>query len=320
MYQEKLISAMYRRSKSNHSLIEEVASALAISYDAAHRRLSMKSKFSMEEAIALAKHFDLSMDNLFQSTERVLVKKTREIQSFDDLSRYLASAYQALQAHPENYDTSIYYSAKDIPLFYTIKSGILSKFKLFVWLNLLTREQENKSFESFQIQTPILENSNRLIRFYDHCSKHEIWNDTTINSTLQQIVYFFQSGLLAAENAFALCESIKELIYTLEKNCHPKNEEYRLYYHDLLILNNNVLVTEKDQQSLFVPYTMLGYFITQDRDTCSHAKDFFLHQIQNSKLLNTAGTRDKKIFFNRAYQKIDFYQKQIAASQEFDYL
>jgi len=56
-----------------------------------------------------------------------------------------------------------------------------------------------------------------------------------------------------------------------------------------------------------VPYTMLGYFITQDRDTCINAADYFKHQVKNSKSLNLSGTRDRKLFFNKAYQKVDFY-------------
>jgi len=68
----------------------------------------------------------------------------------------------------------------------------------------------------------------------------------------------------------------------------------------------------------FVPYTMLGYFITKDNDTCQNALEFYQHQLKNSILLNTAGTRDKNIFFNKMYQKIDFYKKQIKSFAELE--
>ncbi|MHC8950150.1 hypothetical protein [Sphingobacterium hungaricum] len=317
MYQKLLIQAMHKKNAKNNSLIELVSAVLDISYDASHRRISMKSKFSIDEAVLLVQHFGISMDTVFQEEESVLVKKTKEIRSFQDLSNYLESSIRSLNEYPATKETSVYYSAKDIPLFYTINTNLLSKFKLFVWLNLLEFNRESQSFESFELKAPTLENSLKLKAFYSDVDRHEIWNDTTINSTLQQIVYFFQSGLLSSENAKALCESMKELIFEIENQCVPKNDQYHLYYHELLILNNNVLVADANQKSLFVPYTMLGYFITKDTDTCTNAFDFFQHQLKNSKLLNKAGTRDKKIFFNRAYQKIDFYKNQIVSAHEF---
>ncbi|WP_257667031.1 hypothetical protein [Parapedobacter tibetensis] len=317
MYQERLISAITKKIGKHQSVIDEVSHVLDISYDAAHRRISMKSKFSIEEAVLLAQHFGISMDRTFQGGENVLVKKTKEIRSFHDLALYLENSLKSLTEYQANNQTTLYYSAKDIPLFYTIETNLLSKFKLYVWLNLLDFDHGDMSFESFQLQAPTVENSKKLKDFYNAVNTREIWNDTTINSTLQQIMYFFQSGLLTIENGKLLCDSLKELIYSLAEKCVPNNDQYQLYYHDLLILNNNVLVSDAHQKSLFVPYTMLGYFITKDMDTCKNAADFFQHQLKNSKLLNTAGTRDKKMFFNRAYQKIDFYKNQITSIQEF---
>lgn len=311
MHQEKLISLIQKVIGKHQSLIGEVSNALDISYDAAHRRVSMKSKFSIEEAVQLADHFGFSMDSAFQRKEHIIVKRTKEIQTFNDLTDYLESSLKSLSEYPPNTDTSLYYSAKDIPLFYTINTEFLSTFKRYVWLNLLHPEGLDTSFEKYLTHTPIVSLGQKLANFYTSTRTHEIWNDTTINSTLQQIMYFYHAGLLTAENGKMLCESLKELVFSLEKKCTPQNEQYRLYYHDLLILNNNVLIQDAHRKSLFVPYTMLGYFITTDTDTCKHVANFFQHQLKNSKLLNTAGTRDKKMFFNRAYQKIDMYKNQI---------
>lgn len=54
MNQEVLLRQI-RKKIGNKSLNDEIANILNISYDAAHRRTSMKAKFSFEEAIELAK-------------------------------------------------------------------------------------------------------------------------------------------------------------------------------------------------------------------------------------------------------------------------
>src|SRR3546814_12102441 len=102
MYQEILIDTIRKRIGADKSLIDEIAGALDISYDAAHRRISMKSKFSIEEAVQLANHYGLSMDKLFQGSDSVLVKKTTDVKNFEDLTGYLESSFKYLTVNASN--------------------------------------------------------------------------------------------------------------------------------------------------------------------------------------------------------------------------
>src|SRR5690606_4089674 len=113
----------------------------------------------------------------------------------------------------------MFYSAKDIPLFNTIGGTLLSKFKLYVWLNLLTGNQNQYKFEKFVVDKSLLEHSLKLKQVYEHVEINEIWNDTTINSSLQQIYYFFESGLLSLQNALLLCEDLKTILRNAEDRC-----------------------------------------------------------------------------------------------------
>jgi hypothetical protein len=305
--QEKLLKAIRQNLEKSASLIDEIAAVLNISYDASHRRVSQKSKFSIEEAIILCRHYSLSMDVLFADGSKVIVEKTSEIRNMEDMEAYFRHSADNLSSFLNVPDAKMYYSAKDIPLFYTIGGTLLSKFKLYVWLNLLSGTQNQGTFENFTIGHSLLEHSQKLRAVYENVEVNEVWNDTTINSSLQQIYYFFQSGLLSLANAMHLCTDLKAILQTAEDRCCKEGSRFNLYYNELLILNNNVLLSSPQQQSLFVPYTMLGYFITSDAATCGNALDFFKHQAKNSKSLNQSGTRDRKLFFNKAIQKIDFY-------------
>lgn len=60
MYQEYLLREI-RKKIGEKSLNDEIANILNISYDAAHRRSSSKAKFSFEEALELAKHYQISL-------------------------------------------------------------------------------------------------------------------------------------------------------------------------------------------------------------------------------------------------------------------
>ncbi|WP_185147693.1 hypothetical protein [Chryseobacterium sp. CH1] len=56
---------------------------------------------------------------------------------------------------------------------------------------------------------------------------------------------------------------------------------------------------------LFVPFSMFGYMMTNDKITCEDSLSYFEHQIKNSRSLNESGNRERKMFFNKMYEQID---------------
>lgn len=306
-YQESFLKAIRSKIPKSVSLIDEIASVLEISYDASHRRISEKSKFSIDETIKLADHFSISLDNLFSKKEKVIVEKTIEIETLKDMLQYFKSSAEQITVLTKNPDTILYYSAKDIPLFYFMEGTILSKFKAFVWLNLLNTNQKKINFESFIIEESFTEHMQKLKNAYENTIVNEIWNDTTINSSLQQILYFYEAGLLTIKSANALCKDLKRIIDLIQDKCHGSQNKFSIYYNELILLNNNMLIETEEKLTMFVPYTLLGYFITDNEDSCKNVHQFFKQQIINSKALGQSGIKEQNLFFNRAIRKIDYY-------------
>lgn len=309
--QETLLNEIRKQISTSSSLNDAVAVALDISYDAAHRRVSGKSKFSIDETILLCQHYNLSLDTIFHNEKKMVVEKTKEVNSEADLVQYFRDSAAHLSEFNNTENLSIFYSAKDIPLFYTIGGSLLSKFKLYVWLNLLIGKENIPSFESFTISSQLQEHSSLIQNVFAKATVHEIWNETTINSTIQQILYFFESGLLSINNATELYQDVKRMLLNIEEKSSQNDIQYHLYQNDLLILNNSVLVKNEVKSKLFIPYTLLGYFITEDLDTTKNASEYFKYQMKNSKSLNLSGTRDRKLFFNKANQKVDYYLQRL---------
>lgn len=310
-HQESFLKAIRSKVSKSESLIDEIAAILEISYDASHRRISQKSKFSIDETIKLASHYNISLDNLFLKKEKVIVEKTIEIETLKDMLQYFKSSAEQIALLTKNPKTTLFYSAKDIPLFYFMDGTILSKFKAFVWLNLLNRNQKKVAFENFVIDESFSEYMQTLKKTYENTSVNEVWNDTTINSSLQQILYFYESGLLNLKSANALCKDLKRIVNLIQEKCNASNTNFALYYNELILLNNNMMIETPEKLTMFVPYTLLGYFITDNEESCKNVHQFFKQQIINSKPLGQSGIKEQNLFFNRAIRKIDYYQERI---------
>lgn len=176
-YQESFLKTIRNKIPKSVSLIDQIAAVLEISYDASHRRISGKSKFSIDETIKLANHFSISLDNLFSEKEKVIIEKTIEIETLKDMLHYFKSSAEQIDVLTKNPNTILYYSAKDIPLFYFMEGTILSKFKAFVWLNLLNTNQKKVSFENFVIEESFAQYMERLKNVYEKTIVNEIWKD-----------------------------------------------------------------------------------------------------------------------------------------------
>ncbi|MNK21020.1 hypothetical protein D3C87_392710 [compost metagenome] len=309
MYQELLLKQI--RSKiGDKSLNDEIANVLNISYDASHRRTSMKSKFSLEESLTLAKYYNISLDSFMESDNQIIAKKTKPIRTVTDLLNYFDDALHLLNDFKINKETEVYYSAKDIPFFYTISDSVLSRFKLFVWMNLLNEKDFMQPFDDFKLER-YSDKSEDLKNLYENLNVTEIWNNTTISSILNQVLFYSEIEILSKETAKLILEELKILIKSIEKKAENENKNFHIYAHDILILNNSILFKNEEKSSLFVPYNMFGYMMTDDQSTCDDALNFFQHQIKNSTSLSFSGQRDRKKFFNSMLERIESLKNSI---------
>ena len=309
MYQELLLKEI-RRKIGDKSLNDEIANILNISYDAAHRRTSMKSKFSLEESFVLAKNYSISLDHFMESGNQIIAKKTKPIRTVTDLLNYFDDALHLLNDFKINPETQVYYSAKDIPFFYTISDSVLSKFKLFVWMNLLNEKAFMQPFDEFKLES-YSDKSEDLKNLYENLNVTEIWNSTTISSILNQVLFYSEIEILSKETGKLILEELKTLIKSIEKKAESNNQKFQIFAHDILILNNSILFKNKEKSSLFVPFNMFGYMMTEDKNTCEDALNFFQHQIKNSTSLSFSGQRDRKKFFNKMLESVENLQESL---------
>ncbi len=309
MYQELLLKEI-RRKIGDKSLNDEIANILNISYDAAHRRTSMKSKFSLEESFVLAKNYSISLDHFMESGNQIIAKKTKPIRTVTDLLNYFDDALHLLNDFKINPETQVYYSAKDIPFFYTISDSVLSKFKLFVWMNLLNEKAFMQPFDEFKLER-YSDKSEDLKNLYENLNVTEIWNSTTISSILNQVLFYSEIEILSKETGKLILEELKTLIKSIEKKAESNNQKFQIFAHDILILNNSILFKNKEKSSLFVPFNMFGYMMTEDKNTCEDALNFFQHQIKNSTSLSFSGQRDRKKFFNKMLESVENLQESL---------
>ncbi len=307
MHQEHLLKEI-RKKTGSKSLNDEIANILNISYDAAHRRTSQKAKFSFEEALELAKYYQISLDQFMTSDHQILVQKTSAVTETEDLQSFFQNNLRVFENFPVS-EMTVYYSAKDIPFFYTLSDTLLSRFKVYVWMNLLNAKQVFIPFLEFS--PPYFEtNTKELRKKYEEQNVVELWNENTISSILQQVLFYGDTGLLLSNEAEIILKELRTLIEYIEQKTES-NPKFHLYENELVNLSNDIFFYHPEQSLFAVPVNMFGYMLISDAKTCSDTLNYFEHQIKNCKSLNTAGNRDRKKFFNTMYEKIEGVKRKL---------
>lgn len=329
--QQEFINKIKENHTSNSSFVDTVADVLDIGYDAAYRRINLKTNLTLEESVKLAKHFKVSLNKLFEvgNTDSILIEKSPVISNIVALEMYFTNTINSLTPLTKSKSTSIIYSAKDIPLFYTLQDSYLTRYKIYVWLKLTNKEMaENKiSFDDFisTIPTSLLEKAYELGSVYNSINITEFWNDNTINGTIQQILYYYESQLLSKEIALKICDNLKNIVHHVEKQTiqqsilNSKNKAtYHLYKSDLLTMSNTIMIKSTHQKVFFVPFTVLEYLKIEHLETCNIMEGFFEKQMSSSKLLVHSGEKDRTLFFNKMMQKVVKLRERININIEFD--
>lgn len=316
-----LFSEITRLLPKEVSLNEAVATVLDISYDAAHRRTSGKSKLSLEEALKLSAHYGCSLDGLQAAgVDHIIpVQKTEIIETAAQLEHYFNQSAASIKQLSAINDSRMYYSAKDIPIFHTLQGGVLTRFKIYVWLRLLSDSYKEVAFENFNLPLKTLEAAKKLGALYQEIPKTEIWDTTTFNSTLKQIHFYFQAGLLDAQTASELCYELQQLLFRIKSRVTATSDQYQLYHNELLLMNNTVLISSSLKKAFYVPFTFLSYFLATDHRTCDQADAYLQKQLKNSIHLNSAGERARNQFYHKIQKRVETLDHLIKAQESIDF-
>jgi hypothetical protein len=231
-----------------------------------------------------------------------------------DMPQYFDFALEKISVYAkDNYE--FYYLAKDIPFFYTLDFSLLAKFKMYAWKHLLFDDYQASKFEDFAFNQSLFAASLALKEKYEKANIFEIWNESTLNSTLQQLDTFFETGLIQLKNALNILDDLLALLQRIEDKCIKNEGSFHFYINDMLILDNTIMVKNEKKSIAFIPFNMIRYFAVEDEISNAQTFSFIQNQLFHSKCLNTAGVRDRNTFFLQLKNRIERYKMKFELAQ-----
>ncbi len=313
--QELFIKHLKNAVPASVSLADDIADLLKISNDSAYRRLRNETVLSLDETYKICKHYRISADAIFsKQTNAVTCNYIKLTDSAENFESYLLSLENQLKQISKAENAKIIYAAEEIPIFHSFHSEKLSAFKLFYWQRsvLNIKEYQTKKFDWDVISEKLLQIAHNIHNIYLKIPSTEIWTADTIQTTVKQIEYYFESGAFKEkEDAITILNELKQLAksinrYAEEENKSEKsNATFGLYNSDLVIGTNCIHVTMNEQIVSYISFNTLNSLTTTNQQFCEEIEHWMKNLIKKSTLISGVAEKQRFQFFNKTNKSID---------------
>ncbi|MBI3234320.1 MAG: hypothetical protein HYZ42_09815 [Bacteroidetes bacterium] len=327
--QDRFLMLLKERLPSHHSLVDEIADTLEISIDSAYRRIRGEKIMLLDEVVKLAQTYGINLEMLSSppNTDQVTFSfKVLNERSFT-FEQYLQSQLEHFSFINQAEEKELIYAAKDFPAYYYYNIPELAAFKIFVWKKSIMGLD---SYEELKYSTDIegellTELGRKCLVEYCKIPGFELWNDESVNSTLRQIEVYSEMGLFEnPDDAQMLVDKFEELINHLEKQAeHGKkfmiNEtpadfhtQYDLYYNEVVLCDNSILVSVENQKMLFLTHNTLNYLHIINREYCDITYKWMTNLQKRSTIISSGSEKVRSQFFKGVRKKIEATRKKIS--------
>ncbi|MCF8374665.1 MAG: hypothetical protein K9H64_23805 [Bacteroidales bacterium] len=312
------------------SMVNELVDLLGVSMDSAYRRLRGETSLTLDEVVILCNHYKISFDSFINlESGNVSFNYTLMDEGLLSFAKYHDSLLKDLKIISTAKEKRITYACEDIPVFHNISLGPIAKFKMFYWMKsiLNSPEFEGKQFDPALIPEEFIDRARQIYDLYCLIPSVEIWTDTTIQSTVKQIEFYWESGMFKSkEDALEVCESLKEEMDIVQKQAerstkYPKpgvppeyENNYELYFSEIEITNNCVFVNLGETRAVYLGHLSFNTMSTSNIGYCMETEQWLENLKRKSTLISGVAVKHRYQFFRSSLKFVDDLVERIKGS------
>ena len=308
--------------------VEHIAALLEVSTDSCYRRVRGEKLMDLSELMTVCRHYKLSLDNLLGlQSGRISFTSNHAKPAEYDFNNYMKGLLQNMQFLNSVQERKMYYECKDIPIFYHFHSRGLAAFKYFFWHKFLFRQKEmhNAYFDMDGYSDAMYEVGCKAASLYFTMPSVEFWNIETINSTLRQLMFFYDTGSFKEkDDALMVLQCIEDLIHDLQHTCRSGQKSFlrgcnqldgggtiEVFLNEVLQGSNSILVKLGASRVVYLNHSVFNYATTTDLAFGTHMEAFFKTLAESSTQISEVSELERNIFFNGQYDAIAICKKKI---------
>jgi BetR domain len=318
--QQRFLNAIKDILPQHYVWVDVLAEVLDISADSAYRRLRGEKLLTLDEIAKLSDKFQISFDSFLHTESGNVTFQYQQLKNSEGFLQYLQNILNHLNTIRSTPGSQIIYAADDVPILHQFYFPEHGGFKMFYWLQSVLQETslQNKRYHPNLLSEDMLHIGRRIYEVYCDIPSIEIWTDESPSSTLKQIEYYLESGLLdSSVLALQICEQFEEMIRMIQQKAadgskNNKEHNFQMYQSEVQIGNNCVLVQLGNRQITFVRHQTFNIMHTYQASFCQETEVFLQNMIKKSVLISGVSEKQRYQFFQNIHLKINALKDKIS--------
>lgn len=315
--------AFFQKVKSslppNISLVDELADLLGTSNDSAYRRLRGETLLGIDEIAAICNRFKVAFETTTEaSDENIIFHYSRLRNSENGFQIWLEKMGTDVKRIAATPGSSILYASDDVPLWHHFTHDELIAFKIFYWQKSILNNPEfqSKDFDPSLVLEKNIQQAKNMLLDYNQITSTEIWTEDTLNSTLKQVEYFWESGFFKdKDTALRMCDHIEIEIDLLKLKAEKSSklvgpgetgaENFTLYQSEVMVGNNSILVSVGTHKIAYVSNNTFNMMSTSNTGFVEESDLWLKNLIHKSILISGVNEKQRNRFFKTLKEKIE---------------
>lgn len=326
-HQSAIFEIIKRQIHGKDSLGAVVGDILSISQDAVYRRYRGETHLTIYELEKLSKHFNISLDALFNVNKNKVLFEYQPISTYDfSMGLYLENMLNALMVMKGQKNPQLIIAINNSPIIQLLNFPHLIRFKLFFWAktHLQIEEYKNQKFKYEKFDPEIFKIGQDALRIYCQIPSKEIYDPELLRGFIREVYYYFESQqfedpqyaiyILELLDRFvdhlkAQAEVGKKFIATTEP---PANgNEFEMYHNETLNGNTTIFYKTDEFEGVYFGHNILNSVHTTDKDYIEDSISVLKKQMANSSVISIVNEKERNNYFGQLKNMIATYRKKM---------
>lgn len=317
-----LVAAIENRNLSHHLLAKELGELWKVSQSTVYKKLNGEVNISLEEAIAAAGKFGISLDEFITGqTDQVLFRLPSLLHRHHTPHEFTGGLIQFMEAMQALPSAHIRYATNEIPVFYYMMHPELTAFKMFLWGQSVWESVDKRLPGSDWIASLLNDQTFQMQRqqafdLFGSIPSEEYYPLNMLDNTLSQVRYMRETGSITADFAHIVSDQLLELTQWMKEVAEQgkkgnQGADISLYYNEIIYTNNLILFTNEVQAMVFSTLDNPNYLISTDPRLVDYIEDWFAKMKNKSMKISTDGERYRKSYFGELAQRIQNMKRRL---------
>ena len=326
-HQKEIFEIIKRKNNGKDSLANIVGDILSLSHDAVYRRYRGETLLTIYELEKLCKHFEISLDSLFEINKTKTIFEFQPINEYDfSMNLYLQKMRDSLLYIKEQKNPLMIVLVNNIPILQLLNYPHLVRFKLFFWAktHLQVKEYRNEKFKYDKFVPETFKTGQEALKIYNSIPSKEILDPDFLRGFAREIYFYFQSGQFEDPSyALYLLDLLDRFIDHLHaqvtvgkkfvSNTEPpaSGNDFEVYYSETLNGTTNVLFSSDDFQGLYIGHNIMNSLYTNDKLYIEDSLKVLNKQMAISSIISVVNEKQRNIYFSTIKRMVDSFREKI---------